>query len=166
MGQQRLGLREGQLERVSQKHLQPLFDFLGFAAWPDEADQPVIGIAQVAHAPVSRVGWVKRRKLLHPTTMLSSLPPLPCSPEAAGTRLQGCIGWVGSSSVSAAVGWEQLCFDKRVEFVQVDIGKDGAYDAALRTPAQRGMVVPVFQVACLKEGFDEPQKATIVDFLS
>jgi hypothetical protein len=41
MSQQRLSLREGQLERVSQKLLHPLFDFLGFAAWPDEANQPV-----------------------------------------------------------------------------------------------------------------------------
>src|SRR6266704_5658169 len=104
MGQQRLGLREGQLERVSQKHLQPLFDFLGFAAWPDEADQPVIGIAQVAHAPVSRVGWVKRRKLLHLATMLSSLLPLSRSPEAARSRLQCSIGWACSSSVSTSVG--------------------------------------------------------------
>src|SRR5713101_5725603 len=131
MGQQRLGLRERQLERVLQKLLQPLFDFLGFVAWPDEADQPVICIAQVVHAPVSRVGWVKRRKLLHLTTMVSSLLPLPRSPEATCTRLQGCIGWVGSSSVPTAtgVGWEQLCFDKRVQFVQVDIGKHGAQDA-------------------------------------
>src|SRR6266567_1616415 len=109
----------------------------------DEADQPVIGIAQVVHAPVSRVGWVKRRKPLHLTTMLSSLLPLPRSPEAAGTRLKGCIGWIGSSSVPSGVGWKQLCFDKRVELVQVDIGKDGAEDAALRAPARRGMIAPV-----------------------
>ncbi|HEX6553034.1 MAG TPA: hypothetical protein VF026_09760 [Ktedonobacteraceae bacterium] len=105
---------------------------------------------------------------MHLTTMLSSLPPLPRSPEATSTGLQGCIGWVGSSSVPAApgVGWEQLCFDKPIQFVQVDIGKHGAQDAALRAPAQRGMIAPVFQVACLKEGFDEPHKATIMDFLS
>jgi hypothetical protein len=28
------------------------------------------------------------------------------------------------------------------------------------------MIAPVFQVTGLKEGFDEPQKATIMDFLS
>src|SRR5215472_13803260 len=86
MGQQGLGLRKAQLELVLQKHLQPPFDFLGFTAWPDEADQPVIGIAQVAQTPVSRVGWVKRRKLLHLATMLLGLLPLSRSPEAARSR--------------------------------------------------------------------------------
>ena len=68
--------------------------------------------------------------------------------------------------MAASVGWKQLCFDKLIQFVQVDIGKHGAEDAALRAPAQRGMIAPVFQVTCLKEGFDEPHKATIMDFLS
>ena len=103
---------------------------------------------------------------MHLATMLLRLFPLSRSPEATGSRLQGCIGWVGSSSVATSVGWKQLGFDKRVQFVQVDIGKHGAEDAALRTPTQRGMIAPVFQVACLKEGFDESQEATIVDFLS
>jgi hypothetical protein len=76
------------------------------------------GIALVVHTPVSRVGWVKRRELSHLTTVLSSLLPLSCSPEAASTRLQGCRARVGSSSVPRAVGWEQVCFDKRVQFVQ------------------------------------------------
>src|SRR5215510_4259666 len=166
MRQQGLGFREAQLELVLQKHLQPSFDFLGFTAWPDEADQPVIGIAQVAHAPVSGVGWVKRRKLLHLATMLSRLFPLSCPPEATRSRLQGGIGWVGSSSVATSVGGKELGFDKPVEFVQVEIGKHGAHNAALRTPAKPGMIAPVFQVPCLKEGFDEPQEAAIMDLLS
>ena len=68
--------------------------------------------------------------------------------------------------MATRVGRKQLGFDKPVEFVQVDLGKHGAEDAALRTPAQRGMIAPVFQISCLKEGFDEPQEATIVDVLS
>ena len=68
--------------------------------------------------------------------------------------------------MTTGVGWKQVCFDKRIQFVQVDIGKHGAQDAALRAPAQRGMIASVFQVTCLKEGFDEPQEATIMELVS
>ena len=66
---------------------------------------------------------------------------------------------------ATGVGCKEVCFNKRVQFVQVDIGEDGTHNAALRAPAQRSMVAPVFQIACLKEGFDEPQEAAIMELL-
>jgi hypothetical protein len=53
MGNQRLLLREGELEGLSEKVPKLTFDLFGFLSWPCKAEEDVIGIAQVAKASVS-----------------------------------------------------------------------------------------------------------------
>src|SRR6266581_2934853 len=52
MGNQRLLLREGEIQGLSEKVPKLTFDLFGFLSWPCKAEEHVIGIAQVAQASV------------------------------------------------------------------------------------------------------------------
>ena len=52
MGNERFGFGKGELERLLQKLSHPLLDFLGFASWPTEPNEPIICIPEVVEAPV------------------------------------------------------------------------------------------------------------------
>ena len=46
VGDQRLGLRELQLEFAAQELAELALDLLGFASWPDEPEEEVVGLCR------------------------------------------------------------------------------------------------------------------------
>jgi hypothetical protein len=57
-------------------------------------------------------------------------------------------------------------FDILVEPVQVDVCEQRTDDPALRCAAERGSVVPVFEVSSLEQVLNQDQEAVIVDLFS
>jgi hypothetical protein len=47
--------------------------------------------------------------------------------------------------------WDENGFDKGIELIEQDIGKNWADNRALWYPTQRLIVFPLFQVACVKQ---------------
>ncbi len=60
---QRLGLRQLQLEFLAQERRDLRLDVLGLALWTGEPQQPVVGIADIPEPPVARISGVLAREL-------------------------------------------------------------------------------------------------------
>src|SRR6266700_4780437 len=141
------------------------FDFQGLFLCPNEADEPIVSVANIFQASEVGVGRVLRRKLLCGFAQRSCFlrfaffSHLPCPP------VQFVVAWMGFTPVSFGVSRNERGFDVLVELVEVDVGKNGADDASLWRSTVGGLVLPVFQVACFEQSTNQAQEAPIVDVL-
>src|SRR3954449_1839682 len=62
--------------------------------------------------------------------------------------------------------WNQHRLDELIQLVEVDVGEDWAYHAALRGAAQRRVIFPILQVTCVEQVGEQPQEASVVEFLA
>jgi hypothetical protein len=60
---------------------------------------------------------------------------------------------------------DENCLGEPVQPVQIDVGHDGRRHPALRTAAERGVVLPVLQVPGLQHVAHQPQEPVVVDVL-
>src|SRR6266571_2699972 len=107
-------------------------------------------------APRGGVVWGNRRELLClfgegvGFVQSSLLPPF------VGLSHQRKVSPVLLAFLAAGVGWDAFSFDVFVQFIQVQITQEGAYDSALWRTTERCVVVPVLQISCLEQGLDQP----------
>lgn len=165
MGDERLLLRELQLELLTEEAGELLLDLLGFRLGTDEAQEPIIGVAHVAEASVVRVTGIVRGQ--EPPLLPQRCQLLDRSPPLGPGRgiLGGLVGRIAPPSLSSVVGRHEDGLHKLIELVQVDVRKNGRADGTLRTSAVGGVLAPVLQVASPKHVPDQAQEATIVDLL-
>jgi hypothetical protein len=76
------------------------------------------------------------------------------------------VRWISDTSLPSVIFRKQDCFDKLVQFIQVDIAEYWTTHSALRCSAQRLMPAPFFEVSCLEHVSDQHQKSVIVDAFS
>src|SRR5262250_3026882 len=95
------------------------------------------------------------------------LEAVPARHSNTGTAIRPSTGHHATmpGPCPAGVSRDEFFLDELVEFVQVDVTEHGRYHAALRNPAQRVMVLPVFQVPGLEHVTDQPEKPVIADLL-
>src|SRR5262249_60118429 len=66
----------------------------------------------------------------------------------------------------AGVFRDERPFDELVQPIEVDVGKDGADNPALRRAAEGGVPLPVLHVSGLEQSVNQPEEAVIVDLLA
>lgn len=92
-----------------------------------------------------------------------SISPLLRFPGILG---QFDIRWIGFSSFSPCLLWNEDVFDILVQFVQDEIRKYGAKYPTLWNSTMSLVIAPVFQVSCSQEVIDETDKTVVVDLLA
>src|SRR6266705_1644342 len=126
MRDERLFLRQFEFEFFAQERSELLFDLFGFCFWSRKTQYKVIGVPTKSEAPVVGVLEIVRRKLLglssHP---LGSLL-LPLFEQALRLVKQVGVVLVRFSSLPPGVLWDENGFDKGIELVEQDIGKNRA----------------------------------------
>ena len=70
------------------------------------------------------------------------------------------------SRIPSGILWDKRRFYKRVQFVEQDVGHDGAYDPTLRYPTQRLVERPIFHIPCVEEFPNEVDKSSIMNMLA
>ena len=134
-----------------------------FAA--DDHDDEVVGVAAVFDLDVVRVKRVLNVHRSHPLEQ-----GVGCFIVAVFPRLKACqvVRLVGGVSASCAVGRVPTaqCFHVNIQLMEINVGEDGADNAALRRAGQRVMHLPKLQVACLEKLPDQVEEASIRDLSS
>jgi hypothetical protein len=90
---------------------------------------------------------------------------LPFSPQPCGFVEQCIVLRIGLASIPFGVRWDERFFDVLIQLVQVNVTQNWADYATLRGSAQCGVVLPLFEISCLKEFTDKAKKPSIVDVL-
>ena len=125
VSEQGLSLGEFELEFLLQEHAKLLLDFFCFCFGTDEAEAKIIGVPYVPEPPEILIAGVNRGHLLglfrpQPGGLLVALLSL-----AIGTVQEHVVLFAPTSLLSFGVCWNELFFHEFVQFVQVQIGKDG-----------------------------------------
>ena len=164
MGDQGLFLTQFQLEGVSQELFQALPYLLRFCLWSCKAEQKVVRIAHISQASIVRIKGVARWKFPSLSFQRGDLPALSLLVfEASYPMFELAVGGVPGSLFLAVVRWKEHRFDKVIELMQVDVGKDGTHDSALWRATERAVIFPFFQVACLEQPFQQSDEPRIVE---
>ena len=125
MGDQRLGLRQFQLELITQEHLDLRLDPLGFVSGSGQPQQKVVAITHIPQPSIVRIVRVLAGK---PAALLTQQPhrlaiPTPFGPlEFVVDSLVSCIA---ASFLTVVVVRQQRLLNKFVEPSQVNIGQNG-----------------------------------------
>ena len=125
----------------------------------------IIGVPAVKQPPVSGIHRVAVGEGAHLQYCFPGLCPVSLLPRVLPPPVYSVVFGVLFPAVPAGVSWDEFFLDELVELVQVDVAEHGRYHAALRNPAQRVMVLPVFQVPGLEHVTDQPEKPVITDLL-
>src|SRR6266702_7130496 len=127
-----LFLGEVELEFLMQIGFDLAFDCFCLFFRPNESDEPIIRISHILESSVVRVGWVNRRELLCCFSHFIRLLVLPFLPELRNFVQEFSVRWIVSSSFSFLVCWLKMAFHVLIEFIEVDIRKNGATNSSLR----------------------------------
>src|SRR5215831_6037145 len=101
-------------------------------------------------APIGGVVWVNCRELLRLFGEGLGFGQSSLLPPFVGLGHQRKVSSVLLAFLAAGIGWDEFSFDVFVQFIQVQITQEGAHNRALWRTTERGVIVPVRQVACLK----------------